>query len=203
MTQVHLLRHGRTTWQDAGRIQGSFVGAGEPVLTPTGRAQVAHAARGLLGPLGAGETCLVSSDLARAVESAAIVAEVLADARPARASMEPRTEPGWREQHLGAMEGRRPDELAPEAVPGGVEISEIRWGAGESLKDVHERVRPALAALSTVPSSVTDVVVVSHDHTIRVALAALRGHPRPWRSVDWDEPLPPGAVRTVTVPGPS
>ncbi|GAB3111931.1 histidine phosphatase family protein [Janibacter alkaliphilus] len=204
VTQVHLVRHGRTTWQEAGRVQGSFAGEGEPVLTDTGREQVHDAAGHLLRSLGRGEVRLVTSDLARAVESATIIAEVLAEARTGDRVNEPQIEPWvdrrWREQHLGTMEGLRRDELAPEPTPEGADVSEIRWAAGESLRDVHDRLRPALVALEATPADVTDVVVVSHEHTIRVALAALRGHRHPWRRVDWSEPLPPGSVRSLSLP---
>mgnify|MGYP002651678903 CR=1 FL=1 len=40
-----------------------------------------------------------------------------------------------------------------------------------------------------------DLVVVSHEHTIRAALAVLAD--RGWRDIDWDAPVPPGSVRSV------
>ena len=92
------------------------------------------------------------------------------------------------------LEGRVAAELVAEPVPDGLDVSEVAWGGGESMRAVHERVavwlRTEVAGLGP-----GDLVVVSHEHTIRAALAVLRR--RSWRELDWDEPLPPGAVLTI------
>ena len=194
-THLHFVRHGESTWNAAGRVQGSYRGDDEPVLTATGRQQIAEAGRqvvGVLGlPSGARTVDLWSSDLARARESAEVLAVAL---RPMgwRAIVHP--EPAWREQHLGSMEGRSAGSLVAEEPGEGRHISEIRWGGGESLHDVHERVGAWLAPALAAPGH---LVVVSHEHTIRAALAWLRG--RTWRDVDWDEPVTPGSVTTVVL----
>lgn len=65
MTRVLLVRHGQSEWNADGRWQGQA----DPPLTDLGRAQAHHAARSL-GVVDA----IVSSDLQRAAETAAILA---------------------------------------------------------------------------------------------------------------------------------
>ena len=65
------MRHGESTWNAAGRLQGRTA---HPPLTDLGREQVAEAARGLEGR---GVTVVVTSPAVRAHQSAAIVAEHL------------------------------------------------------------------------------------------------------------------------------
>ncbi|AIJ22146.1 conserved protein, phosphoglycerate mutase family protein [Amycolatopsis methanolica 239] len=61
---VHLVRHGQSAWNVAGRVQGQSPRAGS--LTAAGRAQAAA--------LDVAGTVLVSSDLPRARETAEIIA---------------------------------------------------------------------------------------------------------------------------------
>jgi broad specificity phosphatase PhoE len=65
MTRVLLLRHGQSEWNADGRWQGQA----DPALTDLGRLQAAHASRSL-GVVDA----IVTSDLQRAAETAAIIA---------------------------------------------------------------------------------------------------------------------------------
>ena len=195
-TRVHLIRHGESTWNRDGLVQGAHRGTGEAVLTDAGRAQAARAGLNLAALLGppAGErsVSLWSSDLMRALQTAEIVSVAL---RPGGWSASVRNEPGLREQALGELEGERSDSLRAQEVPAGEHISEVRWGGGESLQDVHERIGDWFApALIEQPEH---LVVVSHEHTIRVALAWLRQ--RSHREVDWDEPIGPGSVTTYDV----
>lgn len=89
MTRVLLVRHGQSEWNADGRWQGQA----DPALTDLGRHQALHASRSL-GVVDA----IVSSDLQRAAETAAIIAgelgvgPVLGD-------------PDLRERHAGAWEG--------------------------------------------------------------------------------------------------
>lgn len=187
---VHLVRHGESTWHLDGRVQGQYAGPGEPVLTTKGEEQARAAGRLLAARLDKPASArVVASDLARAVASARLVAQEL--------GLDPSAvwlEPAWREQHLGTMEASRAADLAPEPAPDGVDISEVAWGGGESMRQVHTRVAAWLTGGRGAPGvqEPGELVVVSHEHTIRAALAVLRG--RTWREVDWDEPIPPGAV---------
>lgn len=185
---VHLVRHGESTWHVEGRVQGQYAGPGEPVLTTKGEEQARAAGWLLASRLDRpADTLVVTSDQARAVETAHLLAAQLRPGRPSAV----RREVAWREQHLGEMEGRLARELSPKPVPDGRDVSEVRWGGGESVQDVHARVAAWLAGAA----GLSEVVVVSHEHTIRAAIAALRG--RTHREVDWDEPLEPGSVTTV------
>lgn len=185
---IHLVRHGESTWHLQGRVQGQYAGPGEPVLTTKGEEQARAAGRLLADRLDEpGSARIVASDLARAAASARLIAQVLGlDAAAVR------LDPAWREQHLGSMEGELAVGLASWPVPDGVDISEVAWGGGESVRAVHARVA---AWLTGAREDSSELVVVSHEHTIRAALAVLRG--RSWRELDWDEPLPPGAVLTI------
>ena len=195
-TRVHLIRHGESTWNRDGIIQGAHRGSNQSFLTESGRADAARAGLTLAALLGSqgGHRALMlwSSDLRRALETAEIIAVAL---RPGGWSASVRNEPGLREQALGDLEGRRADSLIAEVVPDGEHVSEVRWGGGESLQDVHERVGDWFApALIEQPEH---LVVISHEHTIRASLAWLRQ--RSHRDIDWDEPIPPGSITTYDV----
>lgn len=128
----------------------------------------------------------------RTLQTAEIVSVAL---RPLRWSSSVRNEPGLREQALGELEGERSDSLRAQTVPEGQHISEVRWGGGESMEDVFGRVGDWFApALIEQPDH---LVVISHEHTIRAALAWLRSHSH--RDIDWDEPIAPGSLTTVDV----
>lgn len=195
-TRVHLIRHGESTWNRDGIIQGAHRGVTEPVLTETGRADAARAGLALAALLGAPggyrELSLWSSDLMRALQTAEIISVAL---RPGGWSASVRNETGLREQALGDLEGERADSLPAQEVPEGQHISEVRWGGGESMRDVHERVGEWFApALIEQPEH---LVVISHEHTIRASLAWLRQ--RSHRDIDWAEPITPGSITTHDV----
>ena len=166
------------------------------MLTDTGRADAARAGLtlgGLIGHPRAERTlALWSSDLMRALQTAEIISVAL---RPGGWTASVRNESGLREQALGDLEGERWDSLRAQPVPDGEHISEVRWGGGESMADVFERVGEWFApALIEQPDH---LVVVSHEHTIRAALAWLRSLSH--RDIDWDEPIAPGSVTTFDV----
>lgn len=195
-THVHLIRHGESTWNRDGLLQGAHRGVSEPVLTDEGRADAARAGLALgaqLGPPGGHRALsLWTSDLMRALQTAEIISVAL---RPSGWSASVRNEAGLREQALGELEGEQAASLRPLTVPEGEHISEIRWGGGESMQDVFERVGEWFApALIEQPEH---LVVISHEHTIRASLAWLRS--RSHREIDWDEPIEPGSLTTFDV----
>jgi len=192
-TQVHLVRHGESTWNRDGRVQGAYRGTEEPVLTESGRAEAVRAGRSVQSLLGSPSTApniyLWSSDLSRALQTAEIISVTL---RPVGWVASVRAESGLREQHLGVLEGQPADSLRAEAPPEGAHISQVRWGGGESMQEVYMRVGDWFApALVDQPRH---LFVISHEHTIRAALAWLRQHS--WRDIDWDEPIARGSVTT-------
>lgn len=144
----------------------------EVPLTDVGREQSRQAAT--LLPRG---VPIVSSDQRRALDTAEILAAELGGVVKADARL--------REQGLGELEGRLYDELEAQPTPPGRHVTEIRWGGGESIEDVHARVTPLLRDLRT------DTILVSHGDTLRVLSAVIdgRGH----RDVEWFD-VPSAAV---------
>ncbi len=69
-------------------------------------------------------------------------------------------------------------------VPEGMHISEIGWGGGESVAEVHQRMRRLLDWLKPQLDGDDVVVLVGHGDALCVlqALLAGRGH----REVEWD-----------------
>lgn len=185
VVDIHLMRHGQSTWNVEGRLQGQTA---HPSLTATGRMDAARAADRLIELIGRDPAALITSDLCRATQTAAIIATTLQLPGP------PSTSAALREQHLGDLQGRLTTELRAEPVPDGAHISEVRWGGGESLLDVHQRLRRFFDAL--LPSAPRHVIAVTHGDTLRVARALLQG--RSHREVEWS-PIANGAVVTVAV----
>jgi probable phosphoglycerate mutase len=150
VSRILLLRHGQSEWNAVGRWQGH----GDPGLTELGREQSRVAATRLAS---AGIERVVSSDLARAFETAQIVAAALGltlerDAR-------------WRERDIGAwtgltreqIEARWPEEYAHFRA----HEEQARPGGGESNAMLRARAREALAALrARYPEK--RVLVVTH-----------------------------------------
>lgn len=180
---LHLVRHGQSTWNVEGRLQGW---AHHPDLTDLGLSQ-AHAAAALLAERVTGTVTVVSSDLVRAHQTADTIAAAL--------GVDVALDPDLREQSLGELEGRLTSDLTAEPTPQGTHISEVRWGGGESLEDVHGRLAAPIDRATT--SAHEHVVWVTHGDTMRVALARLAG--RSHREVEWG-PIANGAVVSVTVP---
>lgn len=89
MTRLLLVRHGQSEWNADGRWQGQA----DPPLTDLGRHQALHAARNL-GVVDA----IVASDLQRATETAAIIADELGVGPVV-------LEPGLRERDAGEWSG--------------------------------------------------------------------------------------------------
>lgn len=183
--RLHFVRHGQSTWNLEGRVQGQ---TRDVPLTATGRAQ-ARAAADLLR--GSSPRRLLTSDLLRAVQSAAPVARAL--------GLSPVAEPALREQRLGSLEGRLARELEVATTSPGERVTSVRWGGGESVVDVHARVGRflgrLLASSGEAGDDARDVVLVTHGDTIRIAVAWLRGVGP--HDVEWFE-VPNGSVTTVS-----
>lgn len=151
-----LVRHGESEWNALGRVQGQA----DPPLHPRGREEARRAAP-LVRALEPREA--VTSDLRRAVETAALLVE---DARP---------DPRWRECAMGDWTGRSAAELYAE--PGG-HFTAWREGradppGGESWDEVCARVADAARDLRA--SGAERVLVVTHGGPVRAACATLAG----------------------------
>src|SRR6204780_3814379 len=86
------VRHGESTWNASGFVQGQANG---PVLTRKGRTEAANIAGRLAD---ATITAIYTSDLQRARETAEIVGRAL--------RMVPQSDPALRERHFGQAQGR-------------------------------------------------------------------------------------------------
>ncbi len=161
MATVLLARHGETDWNAARRWQGHT----DRPLTDRGRAQAAALAERL------DDTeleCVYSSDLTRARETAAAVAE--------RQGVDLRTLPELREVDVGSWAGLTKSEAEarfPEAFARW-KAGYVGWDDGETYEAMAERVtRAALAIAAAHPDE--PVLVVSHGGPIRALHAAALG----------------------------
>jgi len=177
-----LVRHGESTWNDLGLIQGHAEG---PVLTERGRAQSRDVAHRL--PSGVVEA-IYASDLERAQETAAFIGSALG--RPVNSHS------ALRERCFGVLEGLPFSAL--DAAHSGISDERVidataRPEGGESLENLYERAGGFLEWLGDQPHS-GDVVVVTHGGTIRALRAYCAGEPM--LGCRWDE-VPNGSVWNV------
>jgi probable phosphoglycerate mutase len=161
--RLWLLRHGESTWNSLGLVQGQAEGSG---LTPRGFLQADACARELAG---APVSALYSSDLERAARTAAPVASslglpVLLDAR-------------LRERALGIAEGAPTANLGPEhsgVVDGRVVDADAAPPGGESVRELYDRAVGCVERI-LVDHPAGDLVLVTHGGVVRVVLAWLEG----------------------------
>lgn len=172
MTDADLVvwRHGRTEWNDAGRFQGHL----DTPLDSVGHAQARAAAAALasLSPVS-----IVSSDLARARDTAAYLGEVcglpvVLDAR-------------LREIDVGEWGGLSRDEVAarfPETYGAWLGGADVRREGGETGAEVTARALTAARDALAAASGDGPVVLCSHGGTSRSLVLALLGLPESARS---------------------
>lgn len=163
-----LVRHGESTWNALGLVQGQAEG---PRLTSRGidqARQVAHRLRDR--PVRA----LYTSDLLRAVETARPVAAAL--------GLEPVVDARLRERCFGAAEGTPSADLGPQSsgLDGGrVVDADAAPPGGESVRQLCRRVAGFLDELAAADGlrgePAGDVVLVVHGGVVRAALAHLDG----------------------------
>jgi len=157
------VRHGESTWNASGFVQGQANG---PVLTRKGRTEAANIAGRLADTT---ITAIYTSDLKRALDTAEIVGRAL--------RIVPQSDPALRERHFGLAQGRPHSELP--AAASGIEIdrvvdAEARPAEGESLTELYERVAVFIDGLE-MHAPEGDVLVVTHGGVIRVAQAYCSG----------------------------
>ena len=157
-----LIRHAESTWNAKGRWQGH----GDPPLSDRGRAQASALAREL-----AYESIdvIISSDLCRAVETAAIVGETH--------DLRPELNPRLRELDIGKWEGLTRDEI--ESTSGDALRRfdagnlDVRPGAGENLRELEQRAHSIVNELVGAHPG-RRLAVVTHLGVIRALLGAFR-----------------------------
>jgi probable phosphoglycerate mutase len=172
LTKIYLVRHGETAWNQAKRYQGQT----DIPLTDRGRQQAKRVAERLAG---AGASFLISSDLVRALDTAAPIGQKL--------QLPVVSCPLWRERYYGRWEGLTRAEiqkLYPEewqqhqeepllAAPGG----------GEALAELRERSIKALDWVITEYRGQIGIVV-SHGGLLRALLAWIAGRVQPLYTLD-------------------
>jgi probable phosphoglycerate mutase len=166
MGTVLLARHGETTWNRDGRIQGW---APTP-LTDRGHDQ----ARALASHLeGRGVDRLVASDLRRTRQTARYLARVV--------GRDPTLEPAFRERDFGFLQGLTGEDLAadhPEysIAASGADAVDVRPRSGESVLDVRDRVLERWADLrASVAGTDETAAVVAHGGPLHLLLGHLKG----------------------------
>ena len=147
MTTILLVRHGETDWNVERRVQGHS----DRPLNDNGRAQALALAETLAGE---DLDAVYSSDLARAFETARVIAE--------RHGLPVTTLAGLRERNFGTWEGLTDTEIF-ERFPAAKTGS---WGDAETQAEMHERV---LATLREIAAAHPDgcVLVVTHGGPLR------------------------------------
>ena len=184
-----IVRHGESTANRDHLVLGQSLPA---PLTELGRLQAEAAAATVAGLVAGGPVQLFSSDAVRAASTA----QAIADRLGARLNVTPLL----REQCLGELEGRPVSELRALPTPAGLDVSEVAWGGGESIVQVHERMRRLLAWLRTRIDARGTVVLVGHGDALCVLQTVLAG--RGHRDVDWGhDSLAPAEVREISAAG--
>jgi broad specificity phosphatase PhoE len=163
MTLVGLIRHGRTDWNEAKRIQGHT----DRPLSPRGRAEMG--ARRL--PPELAEAVWFTSPLLRTRQTAALlgIADFTVDRRLIEMSFG-----GWEGHTLDFLRATDPKDVADNERRG----LDFRAPGGESPRDVRARLRDWLED-STVHGA---VAAVTHNGVIRAAFSL---------ALDWDMKGPP------------
>lgn len=160
MTRLLIVRHGETDWNREGRWQGH---AG-PGLNDLGRRQAAAIAARLVHEAPA---ALVSSDLARAIETAAAIGE--------RSGLEARIDPRLREVDVGEWSSLTRAEVAeryPEAYRQWEHGRNAGYPGGETLQELQERCQAAVDDLLEREDGRT-TVVVAHGGSIRAMIGSV------------------------------
>jgi broad specificity phosphatase PhoE len=180
-----LVRHGETTWNSRGWVQGHVDGAR---LTRAGRRQVREAAAQLAGhPVGT----VCSSDLYRARRTASVIA--------GRLGCDLETDPRLRERCFGIAQGVHSTGMtsAVTGIEDGIVVDEhARPPGGESLLDVYLRCRAFLHDLRGRTQE-GDVVTVAHGGSIRMLHALITGGEL--RGLEWGN-VPNASILGLALP---
>ncbi|HET7475800.1 MAG TPA: bifunctional RNase H/acid phosphatase [Dermatophilaceae bacterium] len=171
--RVVLVRHGVTEFTVSGRLDGR--GGPDPGLNDLGRRQAAAAGQAVKAFLDGEPARVVTSDLARAVETGSAVADTLG-VRPAR-------DGDWDEQGFGDWDGHTFGQLVarhPAEVVALRDDPDYARPGGESHNQLVARVVPAFDRVVAAGGA---TVVASHRKPVIVVLAHLLGipHERVWR----------------------
>jgi 2,3-bisphosphoglycerate-dependent phosphoglycerate mutase len=167
-SRLWLIRHGQTDWNRAGRIQGQ-----SPThLNAEGRAE-ADALAEVLATAGHQFAACYSSDLPRAAETAAILAQRLPVAVHLSTAL--------RERHFGPLEGAFPDQIraarAAAGLPHSADLADWTGMPGvESNDALWDRISAALRDLADRHPG-RNILVITHGGVIARTLFRTLGIP--------------------------
>jgi probable phosphoglycerate mutase len=164
VTRLILWRHGQTAWNAESRVQGQL----DVELSELGRQQAIQSA-----PLLAARQpdLLVASDLRRAADTAAALAELTGLQVSYDTRLRERCFGEWQGHTLAEVKVRWPDAYA-------------RWRAGEvvgecGIEDVEDLAKRTGTALEEIASAGGTIVVATHGGSARHGAGALLGWPEP------------------------
>jgi glucosyl-3-phosphoglycerate phosphatase len=164
-----LLRHGRTEWNATGKFQGQM----DSPLDGIGRAQAAAAAVAV-APMR--PDAIVSSDLSRAADTAAVVS--------AECGVPVTMDECLREIYLGSWQGLTRSEARerfPEEYAAWQSGSDARRGDGETYAEVGERAAACIADWLDRLGPGSLLLAVTHGGTARATIGTLLDMPPdPW-----------------------
>lgn len=169
---ITLVRHGESTWNELRIVQGQNNLA---ELTERGRTQAREVGRELRH---LEIQKIISSDLRRARDTAAIIADVI--------GVDVVLEPLLRERSFGVFEGGPLSEMTSEVtgISDGVLVDpDARPPGGESFRDVVARAQHFMERVQDVYSD-ERLLVVTHGGTIRALRAACDA--TPLQGLAWD-----------------
>lgn len=174
-----ILRHGQTDSNAAGIVQGHL-----PVpLNELGHRQAALlAAR--LGTATPRIARLISSDLARAAQTAEPIARAL--------GLAVEFDPAWRERMLGDFQGKPVGERRTWTLASGQETPP----GAETIEQFQSRIRRALECVRAAPGVKSPAAVVSHGGPVRVILRLLASGRLP---IDGPRPPEPATIENCSI----
>ncbi|MGE9807116.1 MULTISPECIES: bifunctional RNase H/acid phosphatase [unclassified Janibacter] len=184
-TRIVLVRHGVTVFTEQGRLDGR--GGADPSLSPAGRAQAEGAARAAVHLIAGREVRVVTSELARAKETGAVIAEAL--------GVTPVTDAAFDEQSFGDWDGASARELMAGELDAFERLrSDLDYArpGGESHREMTSRVVEAFEALVAGGGT---VVVVCHRKPIMAVLGHVLGIGDPSRL--WRLAAAPGSLTAI------
>jgi probable phosphoglycerate mutase len=166
-----LWRHGRTAFNHDNRWQGQL----DVPLDDVGRLQAVESAAALSATFDGGPVRVVSSDLARAADTAAELGLPVA------------LDPALREVFAGTWQGLLRDEIVarwPDELAAWRRGDDVRPGGGESRSEVAERSAAAMRRAADGMAGGT-LVVVGHGAALRSGMTLLLGLPSSgWTTFD-------------------